>query len=411
MTHKEWPRYIVVAGFFTWAFFEPWGITGAEIGLGISLLGTILDVFINRKTLKVKASWIPAFLFLLWSLRSSISTKAAVGLNSYPHLWILLMFLISAIYLDGEISARSVLTLFLLSLSVCAVYSIIQHYTGLDLMHHDKSEKFLKLVRDWRYQVVGTYTHHLTLANVMLLGAVLAFGRAIEFIRRARFFWLISGLLMATAMLFTFTHGPLVGFIAGICVLAILVDPKRAIFVLAGVALLALLLLALSDNFRYFILHKWSDRAHAERLYVWKASLKLVREHPIFGVGAGNFREQITPLLKDVPIHISSRAHAHNTFLQYAVEFGLVGAGLIIWLFSSLLVSGIKRLAALKRAKDRSYLELAGYIAAVSGLLVSGLTQHVLGDAEVAIICWLLCGIISAKSEGLSEGVSSERVS
>lgn len=410
MTYKNWPRYIAATGFFTWAFFAPWGITGAEIGLAISLLGALLDIFINHKAPKIKPSWIPALLFLLWTLRSSISMKP-IGLGSYPHLWILLMFFVSAIYFDGRVSARSALTLFLLSLSACAIYSIIQHYTGLDLMHHDKSEKILKLVKDWRYQVVGTYSHHLTLANVMLLGSVLAFSRTVEFARRARLFWLISGLLMTTAMLFTFAHGPLFGFIAGIFVLSVLVNPKRALFVLAGVAILAALLLAISSNFRYFILHKWGERVHAERLYIWRASLKLVGEHPVFGVGAGNFRKHAEPLLKDVPIHISSRAHAHNTFLQYAVEFGLVGAGLIIWFFSSLIISGIKRLAALKRTGEHGYLELAGYIAAISGLLVSGLTQHVLGDSEVAIICWLLCGIISAKAESPLESASSEHTS
>lgn len=407
MRYRDLPRYIVAMGFFTWAFFAPWGVTGAEIGIAISLFGAILDIFFNRDVLKPKLSWIPVFLFLLWALRSSVSGEP-VKLANYQSMWIFFMFFVSSAYFDGKISSKSVLTLFLLSLSVCAIYTIVQHYTGLDLMHHAKGTKMLKQIGNGGYQVIGTYSHHLTLANVMLLGSVLAFGRALEKVRRARLFWLISGLLMTCATLFTFAHGPLAGFLAGIFVLAVLVAPRRALPVLAGVGALSILLLATSSNFRFFIFQKWSEHVHVERLYLWKASLQLIRENPLFGVGAGNFRAQVTPLLKHAHIYLTSRAHAHNSFLQYAVEFGLVGAGLIIWFFGLLLVRGTKKIIELKTNENRGYLELAGYVAAISGLLVSGLTQHVLGDSEVAIICWLLCGIISAKSEEPLKSVSSK---
>lgn len=408
MTCRDVPRYVVATGFFTWAFFAPWGITGAEIGLGISLFGAVLDAFLNRKSLSLRLSFVIALLFIFWAFRSSVSGKPH-KLGDIQSLWIMFIFFVSAIYLNGKVSAKGVLTLFLLSLSVCAIYTIIQHYTGLDLMHHAKDTKMLKQITKGRYQVIGTYSHHLTLANVMLVGSILAFGRALEKVRRARVFWLICGLLMSCAMVFTFAHGPFAGFLAGIFVLAILVAPKRAKPVLIGVIAFLLLLLAISAGFRFFVFQKWSEHVHWERFYLWKASLKIIKENPIFGVGAGNFREQVTPLLEQAQIRLTSRAHAHNSFLQYAVEFGLVGAGLIICFFGLLLVRGTKRVSEMRANENQGYLELAGYISAISGLLVSGLTQHVLGDSEVAIICWLLCGAISAKSEMPLESASPKR--
>lgn len=402
----ESARYIVAAGFFAWAFFAPWGITGAEIGLAVVLLGTILEALTNRELPQPKVGWAPAAFFLIWAFVSASEIEPPAYEN-LARLWVILMFFVSSIHLNGHIRSKDVLTLFLLSLTVCAVYSIIQHYTGLDLMHHDTQEKYLKLVKNWRYQVIGTYSHHLTLANVMLAGAVLAFSRVVGSRGKARLLWLTSALLMTTAMLFTFTHGPLLGLVAALVFLAAATNPKRALPILGGLALLVAVLFAVSYNIRYFFLVQWAEKVHVERLFLWKASLKLVWQHPLFGVGAGNFRDSIEPVMKAMHYRFTSRSHAHNSFLQYAVEFGIPGALFVLWFFASILLRGAKALASRKIESDERFL-LAGCLAAVFGLMVSAMTQHVFGDSEVALVAWLLCGVISAKIHDESKSANAE---
>ncbi|HDH97388.1 MAG TPA: O-antigen ligase domain-containing protein, partial [Proteobacteria bacterium] len=399
--------YIVAAGFFAWAFFAPWGITGAEIGLAVIILGTLAGMALDRRLPSPRAGWALVAFFLIWAFAGA-SRSEPLAYSNLAHLWVLLMFYAASIHLDGQLRSRDVIALFLLSLTVCAVYSIIQHYTGLDLMHHDTQEKYLKLVKNWRYQVVGTYSHHLALANVMLAVSVLAFARTLDATDRKRFLWLAPALLMTTAMLFTFTHGPLLGLAVGVASLMALTNPRRVLPILGGVLVLLSVLFAISYNIRYFLLVQWAESVHAERLVLWKASLKLIARHPLFGVGAGNFRASIQPILDAANARLTSRAHAHNSLLQYAVEFGVPGAIFVFWLFARLLWLGLARLSGLARgARERT--ELAGYMAALVALIASSMTQHVFGDSEVALIAWLLCGAISAKVSARSEGSGAER--
>jgi len=405
---KRAPRYIVAAGAFAWAFFAPWGITGAEIGLAVALAGAIADIVWNRRLPQAKTAWLPMTFFLVWAFVCS-SEGEPVAYDNFRHMWTFLMFFVSATYLDDKRLSRGVLTIFLLSLSVSAVYSIVQHYTGLDLMHHDTQERFLKLVKDWRYQVVGTFTHHLTLANVMLAGSVLAFSRAMRSSGKVRVFWLASALSMMSAMLFTFSHGPLLGLAAALVFLLVATEPKRALPLFGCVLLLVVVLFSVSHNIRYFLLVQWTEKVHTERLYLWGASLELLAKHPLFGVGPGNFRGAILPILETIDFRFTTSAHAHNSLLQYAVEFGIPGAIFMVCFFATLFYRGVRRLAELRTSGDYRRIELAACLAAIAGLITSAMTQHVFGDSEVALVAWLLCGIVSAETSESSKDSSAER--
>lgn len=61
-----------------------------------------------------------------------------------------------------------------------------------------------------------------------------------------------------------------------------------------------------------------------ERLAHWRAGINMTRDHPLLGVGAGNF----TPNFRtETPVwrFRVSRGHAHNAYIQAAAQSGLVG--------------------------------------------------------------------------------------
>jgi putative inorganic carbon (HCO3(-)) transporter len=68
----------------------------------------------------------------------------------------------------------------------------------------------------------------------------------------------------------------------------------------------------------------------ALRLEIWARTLDMLRDSPLTGVGIGAFGavlDALYPLFKSTP---GSILHAHNLFLQIAVDLGL--PGLIVWL-------------------------------------------------------------------------------
>lgn len=63
------------------------------------------------------------------------------------------------------------------------------------------------------------------------------------------------------------------------------------------------------------------------RTRIWKTGLKVLKRHPVVGVGAGAYPEAVRPWLGR-PALAGHEYVAHNTFLSVLVECGLIGFGL-----------------------------------------------------------------------------------
>jgi len=90
-----------------------------------------------------------------------------------------------------------------------------------------------------------------------------------------------------------------------------------------------------------------TDSAGTYRGYIWKSSIALVRERPLFGSGPGTFAGAFEPyndryaeLVNDPSIYVD---FAHNDYLQIAVERGLVTLALHLAFLVSLAVRAIRR--------------------------------------------------------------------
>lgn len=82
------------------------------------------------------------------------------------------------------------------------------------------------------------------------------------------------------------------------------------------------------------------------RIELAKAAVAIIAEHPWFGLGAGRFREGLMELRTAgrFPDDVQLMRHAHNTYLNALVEYGLVG---FIVLGSAVLLLGRQFLAGI----------------------------------------------------------------
>ncbi len=73
------------------------------------------------------------------------------------------------------------------------------------------------------------------------------------------------------------------------------------------------------------------------RLVSWLVGMKILKDHPGFGVGVGNF-------ILAFPDYSNTNKHvAHNTFLQFAAESGLVAGLIYLWFFGIRIIQVFKR--------------------------------------------------------------------
>lgn len=137
----------------------------------------------------------------------------------------------------------------------------------------------------------------------------------------------------------------------------------------------------------------------AQRLEIWSRALYMIQDFPFTGIGMGTFR-QVANLLypfflagpdADVP-------HAHNLFLQVAVDLGL--PGLIAWLALFLLVcwSAWRVYRWGRITSPRPYLAGlgAGLLASQVALAVHGLTDAVTWGTRPAVLVWAIWGLALA---------------
>jgi len=137
------------------------------------------------------------------------------------------------------------------------------------------------------------------------------------------------------------------------------------------------------------------------RLELWRSSLALVREHPWFGVGPGNFLDAYrTRYVLPAAWEEFNQGHPHNIYLDHWTRLGLLGllAGVAVqWAFwhpspgpspkrggetpPSLVGKGVEGLG----------LGLAGSMAA---LLAHGLVDNTLFFPDLALVFFLTLGLV-----------------
>ncbi|MCB8954702.1 MAG: O-antigen ligase family protein [Ardenticatenales bacterium] len=138
------------------------------------------------------------------------------------------------------------------------------------------------------------------------------------------------------------------------------------------------------------------------RLEVWQWAVAGIQDFPFTGTGLGSFRQVVhrfypinTPLSYDI-------AHAHNIFLQVALDLGL--PGLVAYL-ALLLLAGVIGWQAARRAPPLRPWAI-GLLAGLVALHVYGLADALAPGSKPALLFWLALGLLAGMSRlkpGFSE--------
>jgi O-antigen ligase len=131
-----------------------------------------------------------------------------------------------------------------------------------------------------------------------------------------------------------------------------------------------------------FIHPDYADvKASEVRIETWKAGLRMIRSHPIAGIGLGQFKPQISKYTDDPKLN----KLAHNTYLEIASELGLICFGLYLWL----LYETYKSFSWLQRAAKQFHSKLFYNLAlGMQGGLVGFFVSSFFLSAEYVKFFW-----------------------
>ncbi len=318
-------------------------VNGMNLLLASILLGWVGNSLAKRPSGTASSPWnLPLLLFVLWygfaALRSVVMAEGGLRLflAFLPGLWGALCGLILFVpvynFVQTWKQVRTQALLFCLG-SALGLVGLVVEAAGTGWQQ--RAGGGVGQVND-----AGAYY---ATATAFALGLLLAGSCQV----RRRLLLLVATLALTAGIILPASRGAYVGFLAGLLLTAV---RAGIIWVLVLALAVGAFLLWAPDYARQRVESTEQaatggsnrsdalDREAGGRIQFWRASLDVIAENPIVGVGYGRLPGEIRE-------RIGQERPAHNLFLQTAAETGIPGLLLLLWLF----VAGLRGASALLR--------------------------------------------------------------
>ncbi|MBA7471265.1 hypothetical protein ES707_06571 [subsurface metagenome] len=370
-------------------FWSPISITGTQIAVSFALLFWVVGMLVMRRFQLMRTPLnIPITAFLV---AAAIGVVMAVdfkhSLKGYMTLgWISIFFLFVNNVKDVTRFKKLVRILIIIT-TIAGAYAIFQHFTRIDFFGN------VKYVQKSLSRSTGFFNSPQTFGNYVLLLLPMVFGLSFYSNTRREKRWLqLSGLIILTAIIFSYTRGVWLGLIGGLIFMAILRSKKLLLLVVTGIIVSSMFLVFLpSSRFTQRVVRTFkSERPVGDRIYFWQGSLRIIRDYPITGLGWEGFRI-VYPKYKPAKGR-QLVCHAHNNFIDMAVDSGLLGLGIFLWLLVTIYKVGFH---IFKELEDGYFKGIAwGFLGSLTAFLIAGLSQYNFGDSEVVMLFYFLLAMV-----------------
>jgi hypothetical protein len=240
---------------------------------------------------------------------------ATAGLLLVDYLKVVVYFLLFTGLITTPARLRRLLTVILVSVVIVAATTVLQYHEVITLPTIDARETDETPAADpsgekFRLRATGIFRDPNDLCTLLSAMTVLALYRMTN--GRwggVRLFWLAPLALLVYAILLTQSRGGLLALLVGVSVVLVMRFGMRVGAVLAFLFVPAVLF-GLAGS-RQAALSTQTETGRS-RIEVWSTGLMLIRESPVFGIGAREYAKKANLV-------------AHNSYLQAYSETGLLG--------------------------------------------------------------------------------------
>jgi len=407
-------EYAFIAYFFILSFF-PFNADTIKLLCFLTVIGCwIARMIAEKKVLFTKTSInIPVLSFLLCSLAASFHSdhiKNSLETVAHDYLIYFLIFFCMVNTIHSQEQARRILKAMLITCGLVCAYGLYGYYTGI-------------AIRDGR--LVASFEYHSRIAkyiSLLLPIAVCLFLWYKDIM--SRLFLALLIILCSFSLVLTMSRTSWIAILITMLFVGFAVQKKLLMVIVIGVC--ALLIFILPSKFithaktvtqvdKFFA----SKKILGERLLCWKASISMIQDHPLLGIGPGkkNFRDafqlyggkikeaekqikkektsvqpkEIKTRKKSLVKGVEKLSHAHNIFLHIWVETGVVGLIVFLWLFVTVFYAAIKSGRSLKSGYEKAL--LLGITASLISIFSHGLTDSFWKKPD-ALFLWYIIGIL-----------------
>ena len=354
----------------------------------IAILLSIFYIWKHRHDLYVpsyvkKDSKTFALMLLLLLPSAVLTNNIAVGLPEFINVWLwrIPVFFVIALCIRDKKTLFTMLAVFFVDFGIDNLVAFYQHVSGMT-------------DRGW-----GFGSSVLTISGLMVMlvpiFCVILLDSAFPSYVKASALWALGcvgfgmyGNQSRGSWLFNMIMVPIVS-------LPYLI--KRFVYVIAVLATLGGVVWGFSTQPHYVarfesITNTTTDGSNLGRFDVWTSSINMFKDHPVTGVGIGQWRT-IYEASYRLPTENQHLYHAHNNFIQLLGEVGLLGLLGVLIFYGSIIVDNF-----VIWVKKRDPYSLCAMIAVICYVFVFGQVEYTLDNSSgIRIMYFMLATMLQLR--------------
>lgn len=354
-------------------FLTPFAVElrNVEGGLGVSLpteplMFGVLILFVanlifeqryDRKVANHPVSYI-IYIMLFWMLLTASTSELPLVSFKFllSRLWFVVPFyFVAALMFSKKKNIKAFLWLYLISLSIVVIYTLIQHskYAFEEDAGHWVMSPF--------YNDHTAYGAALAMYYPVVIGFIFYPGLK----KNLRFFAVVLLMILSVGLVYSYGRAAWIS-VVGAAVVFVLILLRIKFYVIATTTVT---LLVLFFTFQHQILDRLSknqqdssqnfaehvqsisnistDASNLERINRWQAAVRLYNERPILGWGPGTYQFVYSPFQSSqektiISTNLGDKGNAHSEYLGPLSEMGIPGTLIVILLVTFFIITGLR---------------------------------------------------------------------
>ena len=354
------------------ACFTRLSMAAGQVFYVIAILLSIFYIWKHRHDLYVpsyvkKYSKTFALMLLLLLPSAVLTNNIAVGLPEFINVWLwrIPVFFVIALCIRDKKTLFTMLAVFFVDFGIDNLVAFYQHVSGMT-------------DRGW-----GFGSSVLTIAGLMvMLGpifCVILLDSAFPSYVKASALWALG--CVGFGMYGNQSRGSWLFSMIMVPIVSLPYILKRFIYVVVVLAALGGVVWGFSTQPQYVarfesITNTTTDGSNLGRFDVWTSSINMFKDHPVTGVGIGQWRT-IYEASYRLPTENQHLYHAHNNFIQLLGEVGLLGLLGVLIFYGSIIIDNF-----VVWFKNRDPYSLCAMIAVICYVFVFGQVEYTLDNSS-----------------------------
>ena len=352
--------------------FTRLSMAAGQLFYGIAILLSFIYIWKNRHDLYIpsyvkKYSKTYALMLLLLLPSAVLTNNIAVALPEFINvcLWRIPVFFIIALCIRDKKTLFTMLAVFFVDFGIDNLVAFYQYFSGL-------------AIRGW-----GFGSSVLTIAGLMVMlvpiFCVILLDSAFPNYVKASALWALG--CVGFGMYGNQSRGSWLFSMIMVPIVSLPYILKRFIYVVVVLAALGGVVWGFSTQPQYVarfesITNTTTDGSNLGRFDVWTSSINMFKDHPVTGVGIGQWRTIYESSYR-LPTENQHLYHAHNNFIQLLGEVGLLGLLGVLIFYGSIIVDNF-----VVWFKKRDPYSLCAMIAVICYVFVFGQVEYTLDNSS-----------------------------